>query len=93
MVLYPFIPVSTVLSSLNTLVYTLPVIKWYVHKQVPLQPNVTHLKADAPRKSKETLSVLVGNWRPYTVQANFVIVKGSDSRDPSAVELLVMGYF
>lgn len=42
---------------------------------------------------RKTLSVLVGNWRPYTVQANFTLVKDNDSRDPSAVELSVMGYF
>lgn len=47
----------------------------------------------ARRKPKENPLVLVGNWRPYTVQANFTLVKDSDSRDPSAVELSVMGYF
>ncbi len=50
-------------------------------------------KCSCKKTSRKTLSVLVGNWRPYTVQANFMVVKDSDSRDPSAVELSVMGYF
>lgn len=91
-----FMYLANVLSTLKTIHLSMHLwINRQVHMRSKSSP-ITKCNAFESRVQKnlrKTLSVLVGNWRPYTVQANFTLVKDNDSRDPSAVEPSVMGYF